>query len=93
MKQRYYFILFIKNSGLKMSQFAEKVFVSPSTLSQIIHCGQDGTFLFWSVMAQQFNLTLKQLVTLYSPSYTCEDIIADYEKEFKGYKYPQEVTT
>lgn len=91
MKQRYHFILFIKNSGLKMSQFAEKVYVSPSTLSQIIHGGQDGTFLFWSVMAQTFNLTLKQLVTLYTPSYTCEDIIADYEKEFKGYKYPKEV--
>lgn len=88
-KQRFYLILFIQNSGLKMSQFAERVFVSPSTLSQIVHGGQDGTFLFWSVMAQQFNLTLKQLVTLYELSYTCEDIIADYEKVFKDYKYPE----
>ena len=88
-KQRFHLILFIQNSGLKMSQFAERVYVSPSTLSQIVHGGQDGTFLFWSVMAQQFNLTLKQLVTLYEPSYTCEDIIADYKKVFKDYKYPE----
>ena len=74
-----------------MSDFAARVFVSPSTLSQIVHCGQDGTFLFWSVVADQFNLNLKQLVKLYEPAYSCEEIIADYEKVFKGYKYPESV--
>lgn len=88
-KQRFNLILFIQNSGLKMSQFAERVFVSPSTLSQIVHGGQDGTFLFWSVLADQFKLNLQQLVKLYEPAYSCEDIIADYESEFKGYKYPE----
>lgn len=88
-KQRFNLILFIQNSGLKMSQFAERVFVSPSTLSQIVHGGQDGTFLFWTCLADQFKLTLPQLVKLYEQSYTCEDIIEDYESEFKGYKYPE----
>ena len=87
-KQRFYLILFIQNSGLKMSQFAERVFVSPSTLSQIVHGGQEGTFLFWSVLADQFKLNLQQLVKLYELAYSCEDIIADYEKVFKDYTYP-----
>ena len=88
-KQRFNLILFIQRSGLKMSKFAERIYVSPSTLSQIVHGGQEGTFLFWSVLADQFNLNLKQLVKLYEPAYSCEDIIADYEKVFKGYKYPE----
>lgn len=88
-KQRFNLILFIQRSGLKMSKFAERVFVSPSTLSQIVHGGQEGTFLFWTVLADQFKLNLPQLVKLYEPAYTCEDIIADYEKVFKDYEYPE----
>ena len=88
-KQRFYLILFIQRSGLKMSKFAERVFVSPSTLSQIVHGGQEGTFLFWSVLADQFKLNLQQLVKLYEPAYSCEDIISDYEKVFKDYTYPE----
>ncbi len=89
MKQRFNLILFIQKSGLKMSQFAEKVCVSPSTLSQIVHGGQDGTFLFWMCLGDQFNLTLRQLSRLYAQSYSCEDIIADFENDFKDYKYPE----
>lgn len=87
--QRFNLILFIQRSGLKMSKFAELVFVSPSTLSQIVHGGQEGTFLFWSVLADQFNLNLQQLVKLYELDYSCEEIIADYERVFKDYQYPE----